>query len=216
MLIHPVDTGARRWHSRCAQCSESRPPNGRAATTGKRAMSTKQKIVGELHELFIDAFYLALFLCAFTAYRALITGELLHTPVYLHFGTAIITALIMAKIIMVGGWLNLGGKSKKEQLLIVRTVYRSVIYSGFVVVFAIVEKVVERLFHGQSISETLRSVAHLGWDELVARAIVILLALIPFFAFRELADREGRASVYELFFHRTSSGATQRAEALHR
>ena len=171
-------------------------------------MSRKQKIIGELHELFIDALYLALFLCAFTAYRALITGELLHTPVYLHFGTNIITALVIAKIIMVGGWLNLGGKFKKD-LLIVRTLYRSVIYSGFVIVFAIVEKAVESLFHGQSISETLRSLADLGWEEIVARAIVILLALIPFFAFRELADREGREGVYDLFFHRTSSGATR-------
>ena len=174
-------------------------------------MSAKQKVVGELHELFIDALYLALSLCAFTAYRALITGELLHTPVYLHFGTSIITAVILAKTIMVGGWLNLGGRSKKEHLLIVRTLYRSVIYSGFVIVFAIVEKVVEQLFHGQSIGESLRSLAHLGWDEIAARAIVILLALIPFFAFRELADREGRESVYELFFHRTSSGATRRS-----
>jgi hypothetical protein len=167
--------------------------------------SAKQKAVRELRELFINALYLALFLCAFSAYRALITGELLHESVYLHLGTSIITALIMAKMIMVGGWLNLGGRSSEGEPLLWRTLYRSLIYTAFIIAFAIIEKTVEGLIHGRSVSDTMRALAHLGWDELGARAIVILAALIPFFAFRELADREGRESVYEMFVHRRAA-----------
>jgi hypothetical protein len=73
-----------------------------------------------------------------------------------------------------------------------------------------VEKTVERLFHGDSLSESVRALANLGWDEIGARAIVILLALIPFFGFRELADREGRASVYKLFFRRPTRAQAPR------
>ena len=167
----------------------------------------KAKAVDELRDLFINALYLALFLCAFSAYRALITGELLHRTVYINLGTSIITALIVAKMIMVGGWLNLGGRSVKDAPLIARTLYRSLIYSVFVIVFIIVEKTVEGLFRGKSVRESMQVLAHLGWEEIGARAIVILLALIPFFAFRELAEQEGRESVYELFFRRHASGA---------
>jgi hypothetical protein len=145
-------------------------------------------------------------LTAFNAYRALLTGELLHRSVYIHLGTSIITALVVAKMIMVGGWLNLGGRSDKDAPLITGTLYKSVIYSVFVILFVIIERTVEGLVHGRRASESLQELAHLGWDELGARAIVILLALIPFFAFRELADRDGRGEVYRLFFHRRASG----------
>ena len=180
---------------------EGRPPHLTPIGPSKKP-TAKEKAVDELRELFINALYLALFLCAFTAYRALITGALLQETVYVHFATSIITALILAKMIMVGGWLNLGGHSIRDEPLIWRTLYLSVIYSVFVIAFALVEKTVEGLIHGKSVSESVQALEHLGWDELGARAIVILLALIPFFAFRELADREGHESIYKLFFHR--------------
>jgi hypothetical protein len=132
----------------------------------------------------------------------LITGELLHAPVYVHFGTSIVTALIIAKTITVGGWLNLGDRSDSDAPLIWTTLYKSLIYSVFVIAFTIVEKVIEGLVHGKSAGESMQAIAHLGWDEIGARAIVILLAFIPFFSFRELADRVGRERVYRLFFHR--------------
>jgi hypothetical protein len=176
--------------------------NARERETDSKKTTAKHKAVGEIRELLINALYLALFLCAFAAYRALITGELLHRPVYVHFGTSIISALIIAKLITLGGWFNLGGRSSSDDPIAGRVLYRSLVYSVFVIALTIVEKTVEGLFHGRSVSESFRALAHLGWDEIGARAIVILLALIPFFAFRELADREGRESVYKMFFHR--------------
>jgi hypothetical protein len=169
--------------------------------------NAKEKAVDELRELFVNALYLSLFLCAFTAYRALITGELTHASVYIRFGTSIVTALIISKMIMVGGWLNLGGSSRQSEPLIVRTLYLSLIYSVFVILFTLVEKLIEGLIHGRSASESVQALAHLGWEEIGARAIVILLALIPFFAFRELVDRAGEESVYDVFFHGSARGS---------
>jgi hypothetical protein len=54
--------------------------NARDRATNSKKTTAKHKAVGELRELLINALYLALFLCAFAAYRALITGELLHGP----------------------------------------------------------------------------------------------------------------------------------------
>jgi hypothetical protein len=179
--------------------------NARDRATSSKRERAKHKVAGELRELLINALYLALFLCAFTAYRALITGELLHKPVYVHLGTSMISALIIAKLITLGGWLNLGGRSGSNEPIIARVLYRSLIYSVFVIALTIVEKTVEGLFHGKSVGDSMRVLAHLGWDEIGARAIVILLALIPFFAFRELADQEGRESVYTMFFHRRTT-----------
>jgi hypothetical protein len=177
----------------------------RPSEVPQKKPTAKETAVTEFRELLINALYLALFLCAFNAYRALVTGELLHRAVYIHLGSSIITAVIIAKMIMIGGWLNLGGRSNSDEPLITRTLYRSLIYSGFVIVSVLVEKAVEGLVHGRGVRESLRLLAHLGWDEIGARAIVMLLALIPFFAFRELADREGRDKVYRLFFHRRAS-----------
>ena len=57
--------------------------------------------------------------------------------------------------IMVGGWLNLGGRSSEDEPLFRRTLYRSLINTVFIIAFAIIEKTVEGLIHGRSVGESM-------------------------------------------------------------
>jgi hypothetical protein len=42
--------------------------------------------------------------------------------------------------------------------------------------------------------------AHLGWQEITARSLVIFVAFIPYFALREFARRKGVHDTFDLFF----------------
>lgn len=178
------------------------------------ARSAKRKAADELRELAANTAYLALFLCAFTAYRALVSGELRGWEVLVHLGTSVVIAVVIAKTVLIGHWLNLGRRSTTEQSpLVFQTLYESVVYGVFVFVVSIAEKILLGWFHGSSASVTLSSLARAGWQEIAARSVVIFLALIPYFALRELAHLEGIDQVYRVFFRRRPSGASRTTQA---
>jgi hypothetical protein len=101
-------------------------------------------------------FYTASGACRHSARSELCPRAIDQQPeTYVHLGTSIVTALIVAKMIMVGGWLNLGGRSSEDEPLFRRTLYRSLINTVFIIAFAIIEKTVEGLIHGRSVGESM-------------------------------------------------------------
>ena len=162
----------------------------------------KSKATDELREWFVNAAYLALFLCTFAIYRALITRELLGSRTVVQLGASLFTALVIAKTIMMGGWLKLGERGPRGAPLIIRTMRLAAVYGVFVFFVTMLEKVIDGWVHGRRAQETLWTLAHLGWEEITARSLVIFLALIPFFALREFARRKGVDDTFDLLFRR--------------
>ncbi len=162
----------------------------------------KSKATDELREWFVNAAYLALFLCTFAIYRALVTGELLGSRVVVQLGASLFTALVIAKTIMIGGWLKLGERGPRGTPLIIRTMRLAAVYGVFVFIVGMLEKVIDGWIHGRPAPQTLTTLAHLGWEEITARSLVIFLAFIPYFALREFARRKGVNDTFDLFFRR--------------
>lgn len=193
-----------------SQTGQSRPVEAdQSATpshppTAIKKATIKARAAEEVRDILGVAAYLAAFLSAFALYRALITSELNGTNLYWRFGVSIIGALIVAKAIVIGDKLKLGDR-RKESALIWRTLYQSFVYTLFVCAFGVLEKIIEGFVHGESIKHTLQNFLHLGWDELGARALVILVALIPFFALRDLVRMAGR-DPFDLIFRRHARG----------
>ncbi len=160
----------------------------------------ESKATDELREWFVNAAYLALFLCTFAVYRALITRELLDSRVVVQLGASLVTAIVIAKTIMIGGWLKLGESGRRGAPLVIRTMRLAAIYGVFVFFVTVVEKLIDGLIHGHAARETLQMLAHLGWEEITARSLVIFLAFIPYFALREFARRKGVDDTFDLFF----------------
>ena len=71
----------------------------------------KSKAIHEMTEYYIIFMYLAIFFGLFTWYRRLILAE--YQISYLHYGAAVIKALVLAKVIMVGRALRLGRRCLK-------------------------------------------------------------------------------------------------------
>jgi len=171
------------------------------ANTKKAAW--KSKAISEMTEFYIIAMYLAFFFGLFTWYRRLILAE--YKISYLHYGTAVIKALVLAKVIMIGRALRLGRRWLKDPPLIWPIIFQSVVFTIFVGIFGVAESTIIGLLHGQGIAAGFDEFMSAGTLELLARCMVIFVAFIPFFAFGELERVLGEGTLEKLFFRRRSA-----------
>ncbi len=169
-----------------------------SATTEK--LPWKKRIAHELVRYWITVAYLTFFLGAFTWYRRLILGE--YHITYLHYWVAIIEALVLAKVILIGEALRLG-RELEHRPLIFSVLHKAIMFSLFVGIIAILEHTIGGLIHGKGFAAGFHEIIHEGKDELLARCLLTFFAFIPFFAFRELERVLGEGKLRALFFHRS-------------
>ncbi len=156
----------------------------------------KQKAAHELKDFFWISVYLAVFFCALETYTMLLLRK--YDISFLNYTFALINALVIAKVILIGEMAHVGRKWESKPL------YQSVLYKSFVfglLVFAFhfLEEFVKRLIHHGPAGSVVHEVK---LDEAIARTIVIFCAFIPLFAFRELGRVLGPERLHALFFKR--------------
>ena len=159
-----------------------------------KGASLKQKAAHELQELFGIFLYLAFFFCAVATYSMLLLNQF-HVS-YFAFGTALINALVVAKVILIGEYARLG-KKHEVQPLFLSAAYKAILYSLLVFAFHIVEEMIKRRWHGESFATASHGIRI---NELLARSVVIFCTFLPLFAFRELRRVLGEDNFRSLFF----------------
>lgn len=159
----------------------------------------KRKIVDEMVDYYLDFTYLAFFLVAFGWYRRLILAE--YDIRYLNYWVPLIEAAVLAKVIMIGDLVRFGRRWERHPLLI-PTLFRTVLFSFYVVIFSVIERTVSGLLHGKGLWEGLAEIASKGRYELLAQAVIIFGAFVPFFAFKELEIVLGKQRLRDLFWRR--------------
>lgn len=156
----------------------------------------------------IIALYLWLFLGSITTYRRLIVAEA-GIP-YLHYGIAVIEALVIAKVVLVGRMFGFTRRFE-DKPLVVPVLYKTILFGILVLLFGIVEHLVEGWIHKQGLVGGLRDIGELGAYEIGARALLLVVAFVPFFAFYEIARVLGAQKLAAMFFaKREVRGETQR------
>ena len=152
--------------------------------------------IGELAKIFV---YLAFFFCAVSTYRMLLLNEF-HVS-YFDYGAALINALIVAKVILLGEDAHLG-KRYEARPLIVSALYKAFLFALLVFGFHIVEEATKRLLHGNNLAGAVHDIRI---DDLLARSVIIFCAFIPLFAFLELRRVLGDGTLHALFFRAGAS-----------
>lgn len=159
----------------------------------------KQRMLAELRTFWIITLYLWVFLGTFTVYRRLILAE---TGVdYLHYGVALIEALVIAKVILIG---RLFGFSRRfeEKPLIVPVLYKTVLFGLLVSLFGVLEHLVDGWLHRQGLLGGLHDLTDIGAYELGARTLTIVVALVPLVAVGEIGRVLGADRLSAMFFSR--------------
>lgn len=102
---------------------------------------------------------------------------------------------------MIGGVLHLGRRFE-DKPLIYPTLYKTAVFTVFVALFKVIEHVIKGLWHGEGMMGGLVEFSEKGLDVVLANALVVLVAFIPFFAVKELGRVWGEKRIWELFFRK--------------
>jgi hypothetical protein len=156
----------------------------------------RAKLLAELTEYGLNVLYLSIAFAAFAMYRRLLLAA--HDIDYTDYGIALIEALILGKVIMIGSVFRLG-RSMEDKPLIVPTLYKTVVFSLLVGVFALAEHAIKGLLKGAGIASGLATFAAQGWEMILANFLVVFVALMPYFAVKELGRVMGRERIWALF-----------------
>jgi hypothetical protein len=156
----------------------------------------KQTVRRETKEFVTIYLYLVLLIGAFTTYRWLLMAE--YHVGYFVYGYALVEALILAKVIIVGESLGIG-KKFADKPLIFPTLYKTMLFALCVLVLAILERLIKGFFHRENVTRVFQEVIH-GRYEILCRVLIMFVAFIPFFAFRETMRVLREVKLFDLFF----------------
>ena len=163
----------------------------------------KRKLFLEMTAYWINVAYLTMLFAVFTSYRRLILAH--YDIAYSNWGISFVKALFLAKVIMIGSAFHFGRKLEKRPLIFL-TLFRSAQFTLWVLVFAILESAVRGLIHGKGPAGVLDHLLNEGVHVFYARCMVVFVAFIPFFAFKELGRVLGKGKIWEWFFRRGPAG----------
>jgi hypothetical protein len=164
-----------------------------SAEIAKKA-TIKQKATHELVEFAGISLYLGFFFCAVATYSMLLLNQFQVS--YFTYGLALINALVIAKVILIGEYAHVG-RRHEDKPLFQSALYKAFLFGLLVFAFHLIEEVIKSLVHGESMATSAHEV-HL--DELLARTVVVFCTFIPLFAFRELRRVLGEDKFRDLFF----------------
>jgi hypothetical protein len=160
----------------------------------------KQKAKHELVDFAVIAAYLAFFFCSLVTYSMLLLKK--YDVSYLNYTFAIVNALVIAKVILIGEMAHLG-KGADSKPLYQAVLYKSVIFGLLVFAFHLLEEFVKRIIHGDPFGTVWHN---LRIDDLIARSLIIFCAFVPLFAFTELRRALGEEKLYALFRSPAAAG----------
>jgi hypothetical protein len=164
-------------------------------TTAK--VTPRQQAVHELKELAIVAVYLYI---TFGAVIVMKTAVLHDQGIsFAPWGIAAVKSLLLAKFILLGRAMKLGERYT-DRPLIWPTLHKAFAFLVLLVVLVIIEEVVVGLFHHQSVAASLGELFGAKLYETLAGIVILLLVLIPYFAFHVLDEALGEGRLARMFF----------------
>jgi hypothetical protein len=159
----------------------------------------KRTLFLEMTAYWINVVYLTLLFAVFTSYRRLIMANF--NIGYANWGISFLKALVLAKVIMLGSLVPLGRRLEHKPLVL-STLFQSALFTCWVTLFALVESTVRGLLHGKGMAGALEHLLSEGTQEFYAKCLVVFVAFIPFFAFKELGRVLGKGIIWGLFFRK--------------
>jgi hypothetical protein len=169
----------------------------------RRKLTLKEKAAFQLKEFLGMFVYIWVLSATLGIYESMILAEQ-HLN-YQAQGFAIINALVLAKVLLIGEDLHLGTRLFRDKPLIISILYRCLIFTLFIVAFHFVEDAVVGMFRGRTMAEIFPAIGAGSLKVILSRGVVVFVALIPFFTFREVGKVIGKRELWSLLLARGTS-----------
>ena len=170
-----------------------------------RKPGLKAKLYDELRRFLMIFAYLWLVFFVFLVHEWIVLAD--NHIGFRFYGLAAINALVLSKIMLIAEGLRFGERFDDKPLIIPIS-YKSVLFSVLLVVAYILEEIALGWFHGKSVAESFPQIGGGGVVGTLCVAGLLCIALVPFFAFREIARAMG-----EVEFRSLMLGPAERARA---
>ena len=164
-------------------------------TTAKAPLH--QRAMHELKEVVFITLYLYVTLGAVI----LMKTAVLHTQgvEFTPWGIAIVKAVVLAKFMLLGEAIKIGGRSTTGPL-IWPTLQKAFGLLVLLIIMTIIEEAVVGLFHHRSIPASLGDLFGPRLEETLAGYLIMLMVLLPYCAFRVLEEALGEGRLARMFF----------------
>lgn len=171
----------------------------------RHAMETAEKSKNQWRTRAVDEFkqlaVLTAFLFIVIASTNIMKAAVLHTYGVdtAVWGSAIVKAAVLAKFIALGKVLKIGERNSTSPL-IWPTLYGAFAFFLFLAALTVIEETVIGLLHHRSIGVSLGDVFGMRRAETLSGMLILLLVLLPYFAFEVLAEKLGEGRLVKTFF----------------
>ena len=176
--------------------------NNVVAAGAHGARSLKAKAADEFRRFIVLFFYLWILFGVFVLNQGVVLRE--HGINFAMQGFAFFNALVFAKVVMLfevfdpGRWL-------RKRPLIYPILYESVLLTVLFLVAHVLEKTIEGLIRGKPLTESMPLLTGAGLPGFLSIAVILFIALIPFFGLRNLSLAMGEGRLYAMIFANPSA-----------
>lgn len=161
--------------------------------------SLKQRFFGEMKIYFVITLYLWVVLALFALYKRALLNE--NGIDYWRQGSAILNALILGKVVLLGEILKVGDKLRKRALVWV-VLGKTVMFTALLMLFHVIEEMIRALIKGLPLAESIMSIGGGSWFGMYVYAAIMFVMLLPLTAFGELAFVLGKGGMWKLMTSR--------------
>jgi hypothetical protein len=164
----------------------------------KKKKSFKEKFKEEFIEYWINVLYLSIYFGIFITYKRLILAQ--YDIDFKEYGSALISALILGKVVSIIGLTKIGRKTSEGNLALL-TAYKTFAFTLCIMFFNVLEKFIVGFYKTSTFDGALNNISHeLLNYEYPAGLLIIFSSFIPYFAIKELSNVVGHKKVIDLFF----------------
>lgn len=166
----------------------------------EQTLSIPARLFRTMKRLAAIAVYIWVLLTLFALHRAMLMhdGHILY-----HIGFALLNAMALAKVILIGQELHVGDRFRGRPRLY-PILFKSAIFSVLLFAFKVIEESVLGMWRGKGFLESVAALNAALPDSKFMSIIVVctimFIALIPFFAFLEIQDAIGADTLRALLF----------------
>ena len=185
--------------------SQAAPQRSVDEEPARRRVVLKQRLKHELSEYLAISAYLYICFGALLFFKAAIRQS--DGIAFAPFGIAIVKALVIGKFILLLQALGIGERRGGAGVLLADIFKKSVLFMLFLGALTVVEEIIVGSFHGRTIVEAVGEIGGGTLQQATATGILMLLILIPYFAFRVVAGRLGEGVLWKLLTERSSAAS---------
>jgi hypothetical protein len=156
----------------------------------------KERIFHNFREFVAMFLYLWLLFALFAYHEVIVLAK--HHIDYKPFGLAFVNAFVLAKVMLVAEELRVGTRFRRSAPVF-PVLHKSLLFAIIFICFNFAEEIVIGLWKGRRLAESIPKIGGGSPLGIVIASLIITVALIPFFAFRELSRVMGKGVLEALF-----------------